>query len=378
MPTFGAEGIEMTAVKLARRIVLPGIAASQSEAVDHVLVLEEMDQPQASSLKPNEVLVQIRSAAIAFADLLMLSGQYRFMPPPGSAPGLSYAGIVAAVGSNVDSAKLRIGDAVLSDWFLVGPRSRGDYRANGGWASFAVAPEHGVHRMPGNLSFDQAANLLVNYETAYYALVTRGLLKPGETVLINGASGATGMAAIQLAKILGARVVATGRSNAKRDLVMSYGADHFIATSGADGSVVRFRDEVRALTDGEGAHVVYDTVGGDVSLESMHALRFAGRHVIVGWISDGSDNGQHAAPNADRLPTKIIQLKGLYVMGSPTLEHAARDPRIREERLAKIFGWVDAGLISPFVSHAYPIEEFRAAMREKLSGKVVGGCVLNP
>ena len=368
----------MTAVKSPRRIVLPRYAESQREAVDHVLVLEEMDPPQASSLKPNEVLVQIRSAAVAFADLLMLSGQYRFMPPLGGTPGLSYAGIVTAVGSNVDSAKMRIGDAVLSDFFLVGPRSRGEYRANGGWASFAVAPELGVHRMAGNLSFDQAANLLVNYETAYYALVTRGQLKPGETVLINGASGATGMAAIQLAKILGAKVVATGRSDTKRDLVMSFGADHFIATSGADGSVARFRDEVRALTGGEGAHVVYDTVGGDVSLESMHSLRFAGRHVIVGWISDGRSNGGHPPRNADRLPTKIIQLKGLYVMGSPTLEHAERDPRIREERLAKIFSWVEAGVVSPFVSHAYPIEEFREAMREKLSGNMVGGCVLNP
>jgi NADPH:quinone reductase len=368
----------MTAAQPARRIVLPRVAQSQREAVDHVLVLEQMDAPQASSLKPDEVLVQIRSAAIAFADLLMLSGQYRFMPPPGGTPGLSYAGIVTAVGSKVDPSKLRVGDAVLSDFFRVGPRSRGDYRANGGWASHAVAPDHGVHRIPGNLSFDRAANLLVNYETAYYALVTRGQLKPGETVLINGASGATGMAAIQLAKILGAKVVATGRSDVKRERVMSAGADHFIATSGADGSVTRFRDEVRALTGGEGAHMVYDTVGGDVSLESMHSLRFAGRHVIVGWISGGRGNDGNAPQNADRLPTKIIQLKGLYVMGSPTLEHAEREPRIREERLATIFGWVEAGLVCPFVSHAYPLEEFRQALREKLSGDRVGACVLNP
>ncbi|VTU46332.1 Alcohol dehydrogenase (plasmid) [Variovorax sp. SRS16] len=361
-----------------RRIVLPRYAQSQREAVDRVLVLEEIDPPRADSLKPDEVLVRIRSAAIAFADLLMLSGQYRFMPPLGGTPGLSYAGTVTAVGSNVNTSKMRVGDAVLGDFFRVGPRSRGEYRAAGGWASFAVAPEHGLHRMPGNLSFDQAANLLVNYETAYYALVTRGQLKPGETVLINGASGATGMAAVQLAKILGAKVIATGRSDAKRDLVMAFGADHFIATSRADGSVARFRDEVRALCGAEGAHMVYDTVGGDVSLESMHSLRFAGRHVIVGWISDGGGDGGHAPRNADQLPTRIIQLKGLYVMGSPTLEHAERDPQLREERLARIFGWAEAGLVCPFVSHAYPLEEFREAMRRKLNGDVVGSCVLNP
>ncbi|MES3000903.1 MAG: NADPH:quinone oxidoreductase family protein [Pseudomonadota bacterium] len=361
-----------------RRIVLPRYAQSQRDAVDHVLELQAMEPPLASSLKANDVLVRIRSAAVAFADLHMLSGQHRYVPPLGGTPGLSYAGIVEAVGSEVDASRLRVGDAVLSDFFLTGPRTRGDYRANGGWASFAVAPENGLHRMSANLSFDQATHLLVNYETAYYALVTRGQLKAGETVLINGASGGTGMAAIQLAKILGATVIATGRSDAKREQVLSYGADHFIATSHADGSVARFRDEVRALTGAEGAHLVYDTVGGAVSLESLNSLRFAGRHVFVGWISDNDSEGDQAPRNADQLPTKIIQLRGLFVMGSPTLEHAEREPAIRAERLDKIFGWVDAGRIAPFVSHAFPLDEFREAMRAKLGGSVVGGCVLNP
>ena len=245
---------------MGKRINLPRYAASQEDAVENVLHLEDMPAPDPAALQPNEVIVAVKSAAISFVDLLMMSGQYQHMVPLPCTPGMEYAGVVTAAGRD---ARFKVGDAVLSDIMLTGPRSKGDYQANGGWASFAVAPDNALHPIPKGFTFDQACNFLYGYETAYYAFMNRGNLKPGETVLINGASGSTGMAAVQTAKILGAQVIATGRTKDKLEIVKSFGADHVIETSDAGPTGVRrFRDEVKALTGGEGAHVVFDTVGG--------------------------------------------------------------------------------------------------------------------
>ncbi len=373
----------MTTSQTGKRIVLKSFGASQQDAVDNVLELHDTAYPDPAALLPNEVIVTIKSVSVTFVDLLMLSGQYHHMPALPCTPGIEYAGVVTAVGNGIDPAKLSLGDRVLSDFMMVGPRSEGAYQSNGGWGSFAIAPESGVHRIPSDFSFDQACNLLLNYETAYYALVTRGRLQPGETVLINGATGSTGMAAIQVAKIIGAKVIATGRSDSKLKLATAFGADHLINTSSSEGraGVPKFREDVKAMTGGRGADVVFDTVGGDVSLESMRSLGFGGRMVIVGWAGNtqvAKGHGQRGSDNADRLPTNIMQMKGLYVMGSPMVIHSQRDMSIRTERLSKIMQWVAAGQITPYVSHAYPLENFREAMTAKIKGAVTGGCVLNP
>ena len=368
---------------MGKRINLPRYAASQEDAVENVLHLEDMPAPDPASLKPNEVIVAVKSCSISFVDLLMLSGQYQHLVPLPCTPGLEYAGVVTAVGKDVAAGRLKVSDTVLSDLMLTGPRSKGAYQADGGWASFAVAPVDALHRIPAGFSFDQACNFLYGYETAYYALVTRGKIQPGETVLINGASGATGMAAVQMAKILGAQVIATGRSRSKLELVKSFGADHVIETSeaGDPNAVRRFRDEVKALTGGQGAHMVYDTVGGALSVECLRSLRFAGRHVIVGWAGNttvAKGHGQRGSENADQLPTNIIQMKGLYVMGSPMVIHSERDMSIRTERLARINAWATEGRITPYVSHACSLDDFRDGMRARLKGAVTGGCVLHP
>ena len=162
---------------------------------------------------PRDVIVAIKSASVGWVDLLMTSGQYQHMPKPPYCPGLEYAGVVAWAGPEVSAAS-RVGDAVLVDGFLAGPRSLGAYQAYGGFASYAVAPGGGgARRSPAGSRFDQACNLLGNYETAYHCLVTRGRLQAGETVLVHGASGSTGLAAVHVAKLLGATVIATGRSD---------------------------------------------------------------------------------------------------------------------------------------------------------------------
>jgi NADPH2:quinone reductase len=240
-----------------------------------------------------------------------------------------------------------------------------------------------VRSIPGGLSFDQACNLLGNYETAYHCLVTRGRLNAGETVLIHGASGSTGLAAVQVAKLRGATVIATGRSDAKLAVVKSQGADHVINCKSTDGSssVRAFRDDVKALTGGRGVDVVYDGVGGEISLESLRCVRFGARFLVVGWAATpfvAQGKGQRGAPNANVLPTNLIMMKGLDVLGCPTAISTLHDPSSRAPRLEQILRWAEAGQIVPHVSHVFPLSEFKAAMRAKWNGDVIGGCVLHP
>ncbi|KZX81245.1 hypothetical protein A3715_35835, partial [Oleiphilus sp. HI0009] len=257
------------------------------------------------------------------------------------------------------------------------------YQQYGGFANYAVAPAEAVRAIPEGFSFEQACNLLGSYETAYHCLVKCGELKPGETVLIHGASGATGLAALHMAKLLGAKVIATGRSDEKLAVVKEQGADWVINTSSSDPDfgVSRFRDEVKALTNGAGVDVVYDGVGGDISLESMRCVKFGARFLIVGWASTpfvAKGKGQRGAPNANMLPTNLIMMKGLKVLGCPTVISAQQDPSIRQERLSQIMSWVRNGDIQPFVSSVYDLENVKQAMKDKWTGKIIGGAVLKP
>jgi len=336
-----------------------------------------MPAPDPAALSPRDVIIAIESASVGWVDLLMTSGQYQHVPAPPYTPGLEYAGTVAWAGAE---AAFAVGDAVLVDGFLAGPRSSGAYRGYGGFASYGVAPAEAVHRIPGELTFDQACNLLGNYETAYHCLVTRGRVQPGETVLIHGASGSTGLAAVHVAKLLGATVIATGRSDAKLAAVAAEGADHVVNTAAPDG-VRAFRDDVKALTAGRGVDVVYDGVGGDSSIESLRCVRFGARVLVVGWAATpfvARGKGQRGAPNANVLPTNLIMMKGLDVLGCPTVISTVQDPALRPPRLAQILAWAAAGQLRPRVSHRFALAEFRAAMHAKWNGEVLGGCVLHP
>lgn len=360
-----------------RRVRIEAFAASPAEAIESNVTIEPMDRP---ALGPNDVLVEIRAAAVGWVDLLMTSGQYQHMPKPPYTPGLESAGVVVEVGADAAS-RVAVGARVIVDGLLAGPRSLGAYQASGGWATWVVAPSEAIVPIPGGLSFDQAAALLGSYETAYHCLVTRGRVQPGETVLVHGATGATGLAAVQIARLLGATVIATGRSAEKLAIVAAQGADHVLAI-GADGGGVRpFRDDVKALTGGRGVDVVYDAVGGEVSLESLRCVRFGARFLIVGWTSTpdvANGSGQRGAPRANHLPTNLIMMKSLDVLGCPTAISTAMDPSSRAPRLRQVLSWADAGQIVPYVSHGFPLDEVRAAMAAKWEGRVIGGCVLWP
>ena len=366
---------------VGKRVVVSAFAETPLEAIEGHMSIEEMPPPDTSKLQPSDVIVAIKSASVGWVDLLMTSGQYQHMPKPPYCPGLEYAGVIAWRGP--EAGDLAVGEAVVVDPFLVGPRSLGSYQAYGGFATYAVAPAVAIRRLPKALSFDQACNLFGNYETAYHCLITRGRLQAGETVLIHGASGSTGLAAVQIAKLVGATVIATGRSDEKLAVVKSEGADHVLNIKSTDGSpgLRSFRDDVKALTNGQGVDVVYDGVGGDISVESMRAVKFGARYLIVGWASTpfvAKGKGQRGAPNANMLPTNLMMMKGLDVLGCPTVISTVMNPASRAPRLEQVWSWATEGKIRPYVSDVRPLAEYKEAMRGKWNGDVIGGSVLHP
>jgi len=356
------------------RVVVSEFAETPPEAIERLMTLQPMAAPDPAALAPGDVIIAIKAASVGWVDLLMTSGQYQHLAKPPYTPGLEYAGVVAWAGPQAKG--FAAGDEVLVDGFLAGPRSLGDYQQWGGFATWAVAPAEAVKRIPGGMSFDLACNLLGNYETAYHCLVTRGRLKAGETVLVHGASGATGLAAVQLAKLLGAKVIATGRTDSKLAVVKAQGADQVVNTGAGP-----LRDQVKALTGGEGVDVVYDGVGGDLSVESLRCVKFGARYLIVGWAATpfvSRGKGQRGAPNANQLPTNLIMMKGLDVLGCPTFISTVHDPSLRPPRVEALWRWWEAGQLRPHVSHVFPLADFKAAMRAKWSGEVVGCAVLHP
>ena len=363
------------------RVVVSEFGETPLDAIDNYTAIETATPPEPTSLRPTDVIISISSAAVGWVDLLMASGQYQHMASPPYCPGLEYAGVVEWLGDDVDASAIAVGDRVSIDGFLAGPRSSGDYREYGGFATFAVVPATAVRPIPARFSFDQACSFLGSYETAYHSLAACGKLQPEETVLIHGASGATGLAAVHLAKLLGATVIATGRNDEKLAVVEAQGADHVINSQSIEGGVKSFRTEVKELTDGRGVDLVYDGVGGPISLESLRCVKFGARFLIVGWAATpfvARGKGKRGAPNANMLPTNLIMMKGLKVLGCPTVISTQHDPSLRVARLAQLTEWTAAGKITPYVSHRFPLAEYRAAMHAKWNGDVIGGCVLHP
>ncbi|MFT5683058.1 MAG: NADPH2:quinone reductase [Myxococcota bacterium] len=358
---------------VGRRLEITAFGEDPMDAVEHHLRIVDQPPPDPATLRDTDVIIAVKRAAVGWVDLLMMSGQYQHMAKPPYTPGLEYSGEVAWMGSAVSG--LSVGDPVMIDGLLAGPRSIGVYQKWGGFASYAVAPAAAVHRLPAGWSLDQGCCFFGSYETAWHCLVARGRVKAGETVLIHGASGSTGLAAVHVAKRLGARVIATGRSAEKLAIVKAQGADVVVCTA----ENPRFRDAVKAATDGAGVDVVYDGVGGAVSLESLRCVKFGARFLIVGWASTplvARGRGQRGAPNANVLPTNLLMMKGLDVLGCPTAISTHRDPTIRAHRLSALKVWVDDGTLRPHAGPVFPFDEASDALQAKWQSRFVGGCLL--
>ena len=294
---------------------------------------------------PGEVLIKVAATSVNFPDILLTQGKYQLKLEPPFTPGMDISGIIEAIGDDVDG--FEVGDAVCG-----GARF-------GGFAEYAIVSAAGLQKKPDNMSFEEAASYSAAYLTAYVSLVRRGNLKAGETLLVHGASGGVGMAAVDVGKLLGATVIATGGSDEKLAKVKAYGADHVLNT--ANG----FRQQVKNLTDGRGADVIYDPVGGDVFDESVRCIAFDGRLLVIGFTS-----GRIAT-----VSTNMPLIKGFSVVGVRAGEYGRQFPERGAENVAQIWDWARQGKTRPAVHAALPLgralDGFRMLQNREVVGKVV-------
>jgi NADPH2:quinone reductase len=282
----------------------------------------------------------------------MIQGKYQFKPPLPFAPGGEFAGDVCAVGSDV--TRFKIGDRVMA-----GTRY-------GGFAEVVNCPDSAVKMIPGNLAYDKAASYSTAYLTAYVALTIRGNLQKGETLLVHGATGGVGMAAVDLGKHLGATVIATGGTDEKLAVVKERGADHVINYTLADGSLGGFRDRVKELTDGNGGDVIFDPVGGSVFDESMRCINWGGRILSIGFTSG-------VWPKA---AVNHILIKQISVIGVRAGEIGRRDPALGNRTREAIYTLLEEGSIEPYVCAGFPLEKAVDALKMLENRKVIGKVVV--
>ncbi len=312
----------------------------------HGCALREVDTPAPA---PGEVLVRVRAAGVNFPDLLQTRGLYQHKPALPFILGMEIAGEVVALGQGVET--LAVGDAVVGH-----PRI-------GGYSEFATALAAELWRKPEAFSFSQAAAFGTAYLTAYVALVRRARLQAGEWLLVHGAAGGVGLAAVDLGKALGAHVIAASASPAKLAAIgAEYAPDALVDVTGG------FREAVKALTGGRGADVIYDPVGGDVFDESVRCIAFDGRLLTVGFASG----------RIPSLPVNMALIKGFSLMGVRAGEYGRQFPERAHENRAAIWALGQAGRLRPRVDAEYPLADWRQAFASLAERRVIGKAIVRP
>ncbi|WP_226019027.1 NADPH:quinone oxidoreductase family protein [Novosphingobium sp. FKTRR1] len=319
-----------------------------------VVIADELGPPSAyrlrdlpsRALEPGEVRVEVHAAGISYVDVLTADGRYQVKPPLPFIPGSEAAGVISEVGSAVQG--LAVGDRVsASGW-------------GGLFAEEAVLPGRSVRILPDVMGFAEAAVFPVSYATAWHALIDRGQLRAGETLLVLGAGGATGHAAVQLGKHLGARVIASASNEAKRALALAGGAD-----AAVDARADDWRALVKSANGGKGVDVVFDCIGGAATDPAFRSLGWKGRHLVVGFP------GGIAA-----LRTNLPLLKGASLIGVDVRQFGEFEPDHAEANRAAAFALAGKGVLRPVIAHRYPLAEFHAAMTEAARGETAGRIVL--
>jgi NADPH:quinone reductase len=298
---------------------------------------------------PGEVVVKIAAAALNFLDTLIIAGKYQTKPPLPFSPAAEFAGTVEALGSGVTTA-------------TIGARVTGYVGWGAARERIAVAADKLV-AVPDNLDFERAAGLGIAYGTGYHALKDRAQLKSGETIAVLGASGGAGLAAVELGKAMGARVIACASSDEKLGFLREHGADAAVNYANDD-----LKDALRRLTDGRGVDVVYDPVGGAYTEAAVRALAWQGRLLVIGF----------AAGEIPKLPLNLVLLKGCDVRGVFWGEWVRREPAAHRALMAELARLCAAGKISGHVHAVYPLEEAAAALKAIASRKVMGKVILRP
>ena len=311
------------------------------------LTWKELPTPQPNA---GEVLIEIRAASLNFPDLLIVQNKYQMKPPLPFVPGSEYAGVVQAVGEGVKHFKVGQSVACLS--------------GTGGFGTHTIAPAALCMPIPDGFSHVDAAAFIMIYATSWHALMDRAQLRAGENVLILGASGGVGTAAIQIAKAAGARVIAAASTDEKCALCLSIGADATINYSRQN-----LRDEIKALTDGKGPDVIYDPVGGEFADPAFRSIAWRGRYLVVGF----------AAGPIPALPFNLALLKGASIVGGFWGDFARREPKANAAMMAELAGWYAQGKIKPVIDRTMPMADLKAAYAHMGSRGVKGKLVMvNP
>ncbi|RRV73018.1 NADPH:quinone oxidoreductase family protein [Pseudomonas sp. p99-361] len=308
------------------------------------LVLEEVASPLP---KNNEILLNVQAAGVNFPDTLIIEGKYQFQPPLPFSPGGEAAGVVAAVGEKAGAFK--VGDRVM---------------ALTGWGAFAeqvAVPFYNVLPIPASMDFTTAAAFGMTYGTSMHALRQRGQLQAGETLLVLGASGGVGLAAVEIGKAMGARVIAAASSADKLAVAKAAGADELI-----DYSQASLREEIKRLTNGQGVDVIYDPVGGELFEQAVRGLAWNGRLLVVGFASG----------TIPQLAANLVLLKGAAVLGVFWGAFAQRQPQDNAANFQQLFAWHAQGKLKPLVSQTYPLAEAAAAIEKLGQRQAVGKLVV--
>ncbi|MGJ4945398.1 NADPH:quinone oxidoreductase family protein [Bradyrhizobium sp. HKCCYLS1011] len=298
------------------------------------------------SLQPGEVRVKIRAAGINFPDILMCAGEYQLKPELPFTPGVEAAGDIVEVSAGVNG--VAIGDRVIVRMRF------------GAYADEAVVATGQLTPLPSTFDYAEGATYLAAYGTAHHALVDRARLAPGETLLVHGAGGGVGLAAVEIGKLLGATVIAAASSEEKLRVAQARGADHLVLYSREP-----FRDAVKRITDGRGVDVVFDPVGGEVFEQSVRCIAWGARLLVVGFTG-----------GIGLARTNLILMKGASVLGVRAGEAARKDPALAERRIAALLDWAEAGRLRPHVSHRVPFADYARAMQLLRDRKAIGRVAL--
>jgi NADPH2:quinone reductase len=307
------------------------------------LRVDEIEAPEAQA---GELRIQVHAAGVNFPDVLLTRGRYQFKPALPFSPGGEVAGVVTQLGPGVDGFAL--GDRVAASMIA------------GGFAEQVAVPALAAVKLPEGVSFAQGASSLITYGTTLHALVDRAALQPGETLLVLGAAGGVGLAAIELGKLLGARVIAAASTEEKVAFCLQHGADAGICYGKED-----LKERVKALTQGEGAHVVYDPVGGELTEAALRSTAWEGRLLIVGFASGP----------IPRLPANLVLLKGCQVVGVFWGAFAARHPDRNRAHLERCLRWIEEGKLQPHLDAELPFSRAQEAL-ERLEQRAVRGKIV--
>jgi len=310
--------------------------------------LEFSDLPDPEP-KAGEVVVAVKSAALNFFDTLIIAGKYQLKPPFPFSPASEFAGVVESVGAGV--TELEPGDRVLG------------YGGFGAAREKIALPAQRVVKIPGELDFDRAAGITVIYGTTLHALKDRAKLKAGETLAVLGASGGTGLAAIEIGKLMGARVIACASSDDKLAFCRERGADDVINYASED-----LKEALRRVTGGKGADVIYDPVGGPYAEAALRSIAWAGRFLVIGF----------AAGEIPKIPLNLALLKGCDIVGVFWGAFIERDPKSHQANMAELVRFAAEGKISAHVHAVYPLADTPAALKAIAARQVMGKVILHP